>query len=619
MLVGQSCPSPRLGLARLLKIQLIVGSFSKLLHKKDRASFGADRKKGKLATTYRVQPRLVANKSTNQARPHLLTAPFVDVTITLEATASGGESACGEECDYCWYGSEYEHSCSANWLGTDDGCDCGCQQVDPDCDSIDTSSSFPDFSTAPPLDTIMALYGPFEGVVNPGPQIVQHLDGETVAAPPILFEVTEDAQYLIAFASWQEPGMGFYRLSLGCDGTDYQCMRTDYCVETCEDIEHGIAVCRDGTCDFECDEGYHRSLDRCVPTLDCVPGVIGDPIQVTDSRSTSFHSIAHAGDNIAVFWIERTSSLPPQEGIFWQLYDATTMLRIDEPQRIVRVEPYSGFMNSVGGGRFGVGYVDSDAERRSSDCNVRFYSPSGALTSWATDVERDDNCWEVSLAMSDPGSNYAVAYWNYDGVGYREFDHEGRVLGYGSINPDGHLGTGRTIAWHPDSSLYVVAYTAPPESSQYESEVYTAALGPSGSTIAVDQRITSTEGGAGSPNIVTSESGFGLTYYDGRSDRSFFQQLDSRGLAETTAREIAVGMSTDLAYSGYEFAVVWEHHQGVFVSILDDTGSNVSEPIEVATPSTASSVAWSGDSFLVAYENLNDDQGVYLSRVCPER
>jgi hypothetical protein len=36
-------------------------------------------------------------------------------------------------CDYDWTGTDRENNCPSSWIGTDDGCDCGCQTPDPDC------------------------------------------------------------------------------------------------------------------------------------------------------------------------------------------------------------------------------------------------------------------------------------------------------------------------------------------------------------------------------------------------------------------------------------------------------------------------------------------------------
>jgi hypothetical protein len=42
---------------------------------------------------------------------------------------------CDSTCDYCWCDhSTYAGNCPTSWNGTSDGCDCGCQFEDPDCD-----------------------------------------------------------------------------------------------------------------------------------------------------------------------------------------------------------------------------------------------------------------------------------------------------------------------------------------------------------------------------------------------------------------------------------------------------------------------------------------------------
>jgi hypothetical protein len=41
---------------------------------------------------------------------------------------------CDASCGYCWCGSARQGACPDAWYGTRDGCDCGCQWADPDCD-----------------------------------------------------------------------------------------------------------------------------------------------------------------------------------------------------------------------------------------------------------------------------------------------------------------------------------------------------------------------------------------------------------------------------------------------------------------------------------------------------
>lgn len=45
------------------------------------------------------------------------------------------ECSCAESCGYCWCDTGRENNCPESWRGARDGCDCGCQFVDPDCGS----------------------------------------------------------------------------------------------------------------------------------------------------------------------------------------------------------------------------------------------------------------------------------------------------------------------------------------------------------------------------------------------------------------------------------------------------------------------------------------------------
>ncbi|MFN3201239.1 MAG: right-handed parallel beta-helix repeat-containing protein [Bradymonadia bacterium] len=79
------------------------------------------------------------------------------------------------------------------------------------------------------LDTIMALYGPYESGENPGEKLIEHDDnGRSLSPAPIQFEVEQDGKYLIAFTSFDDTGSGKYTVKVGCDGTDFQCQRPDF-------------------------------------------------------------------------------------------------------------------------------------------------------------------------------------------------------------------------------------------------------------------------------------------------------------------------------------------------------------------------------------------------------
>jgi hypothetical protein len=56
--------------------------------------------------------------------------PIADLCI-----AQMFDCPCDSTCDYCWCDhATYAGNCPTSWNGTDDGCDCGCQFEDPDCD-----------------------------------------------------------------------------------------------------------------------------------------------------------------------------------------------------------------------------------------------------------------------------------------------------------------------------------------------------------------------------------------------------------------------------------------------------------------------------------------------------
>lgn len=86
------------------------------------------------------------------------------------------------------------------------------------------------------LDTVLAVYGPYADRQNPGPLLVESEDGdESLAAPPVSFEVEQDGRYLVAFSSYNDTGTGKYTLNLGCEGTDFQCRRANLDDKECKE------------------------------------------------------------------------------------------------------------------------------------------------------------------------------------------------------------------------------------------------------------------------------------------------------------------------------------------------------------------------------------------------
>jgi len=55
-------------------------------------------------------------------------------TDCTQAQCNGRCSQLNPSCDYCWLGTRFENNCPIIWFGAGDGCDCGCQSHDVDCD-----------------------------------------------------------------------------------------------------------------------------------------------------------------------------------------------------------------------------------------------------------------------------------------------------------------------------------------------------------------------------------------------------------------------------------------------------------------------------------------------------
>jgi len=82
-----------------------------------------------------------------------------------------------------------------------------------------------------PLDTVLQVNSPFESKTKRGVKIAASDDGPgagDVGAPPVTFTAERDANFLVTFASQEDTGAGAYKLSLSCEGTDFQCQRANF-------------------------------------------------------------------------------------------------------------------------------------------------------------------------------------------------------------------------------------------------------------------------------------------------------------------------------------------------------------------------------------------------------
>ncbi len=55
--------------------------------------------------------------------------PRILAVVGVEVPLMG--QVCTGMCDHCWIGTDRENNCDPAWNGARDGCDCGCQCLDP--------------------------------------------------------------------------------------------------------------------------------------------------------------------------------------------------------------------------------------------------------------------------------------------------------------------------------------------------------------------------------------------------------------------------------------------------------------------------------------------------------
>ncbi|MBX3211993.1 MAG: right-handed parallel beta-helix repeat-containing protein [Labilithrix sp.] len=81
-----------------------------------------------------------------------------------------------------------------------------------------------------PLDTQLAVNAPYASKTARGARIVASEDGPNgeVPAPPVSFQADRDQNYLVTFMSNEDTGEGSYKLTLTCEGTDFQCQRANF-------------------------------------------------------------------------------------------------------------------------------------------------------------------------------------------------------------------------------------------------------------------------------------------------------------------------------------------------------------------------------------------------------
>lgn len=78
-----------------------------------------------------------------------------------------------------------------------------------------------------PLDMQLAVNAPYTSGTSRGTRVVTRDDAAAAQNAPLTFKADRDQNYLVTFLSTEDTGTGSFKLSLTCEGTDFQCERAD--------------------------------------------------------------------------------------------------------------------------------------------------------------------------------------------------------------------------------------------------------------------------------------------------------------------------------------------------------------------------------------------------------
>lgn len=217
--------------------------------------------------------------------------------------------------------------------------------------------------------------------------------------------------------------------------------------------------CSSGACDFVCDEGWVRRDDACIEALTCTPGLIADPVRVTeDGNRHNTPTVAVSGDVAAVFWVQGSIG-GNTRSVHARFYDYPALTprtdvqvvasaALDKTSRIEVVPVSAGFA---------VLYDRVDHTFGDSRCELDLFDHDG-VRAVGSFTATGGSCGQHALAGSDAG--FAMTWWSSQ-LNARRFDETGMLVAGAATTSIGPHSSGTTshIVWHADRADYRIAYT----------------------------------------------------------------------------------------------------------------------------------------------------------------
>jgi hypothetical protein len=206
----------------------------------------------------------------------------------------------------------------------------------------------------------------------------------------------------------------------------------------------------------------------------------------------------------------------------------------------------------------------------------------------------------------------------------------GRCEAMRAIGPDARVTTAPERSVEPSGvwtgSQHGIAWE---DERDGDSEIYVALLSSSGARIGGDVRVTQAPFPSQSPRIAWTGSEYGIVWEDWRHSPSptdgrveaYFARLDAAGHkigADLRLTQVGGVESTDIAWNGSEYGVVWSANRLIYFARLSRSGVRIGTEVRISDPPGGfihPRIAWTGSEYGIAYTNWTSPEQIRFARV----
>ncbi|HEV8701600.1 MAG TPA: putative metal-binding motif-containing protein [Candidatus Polarisedimenticolia bacterium] len=239
----------------------------------------------------------------------------------------------------------------------------------------------------------------------------------------------------------------------------------------------------------------------------------------------------------------------------------------------------------------------------------------------------NDTSQSIEPSLVWTGSEFGVAWSDFrdgnDEIYFAHLDPSGSKIGTDiRVTNNPARSTMASLVW--TGSEYGLAWA---DNRDGNYEIYFKRLGPAGTFVTGDLRVTNAARDSIRPSLVWSGTGYGLAWSDLRDDYNgelYFALLDASGSKIGADVRLTdhprISSNPSLAWTGSRFGIAFRDDRNggegdVYFVGVGASGTKLAEEIRVTTTSTlfvAPSLVWTGSEYGVAWDSKTDAQPVHV-------